>query len=62
MGLTTPQAIIGAAIILALAGLFLFRYEVSPGIGVAAVLRLNRLTGDISVCQINSTTNKHECQ
>jgi hypothetical protein len=50
MSLTVPHAILIGSIIIALTGLFLFRYEVSPGADASVVIRLNRLTGRISYC------------
>jgi len=62
MGLTTPKAIIAAAIILALSGLYLFRYEVSPGTINATAIRLNRLTGTISFCLLGGEPREYQCQ
>jgi hypothetical protein len=48
MTLNTPTAIIVGAALLALTGLFLFRYEII--VEGQTALRLNRITGSLIVC------------
>jgi hypothetical protein len=65
MNLSTPTAIILGAIIIALSGLFLFRYEVAPGSTQAYAVRLNRLTGRVAYCRLTgerATEYKYRCQ
>jgi hypothetical protein len=61
MNLTTPIAIVLAALVLALVGLFLFRYEVAPGNAPAYVTRLNRITGTISYCRLIGSPTEYQC-
>jgi hypothetical protein len=65
MNLNTPTAIILGAIIIALSGLFLFRYEVAPGSTAAYTVRLNRLTGRVAYCGLTgeqASQYKYRCQ
>ena len=65
MNLSTPIAIILGAVIIAVSGLFLFRYEVAPGATQAYAFRLNRLTGRIAYCHLTgerATEYKYRCQ
>lgn len=62
MWLSVPKAIILAALILAITGLLLFRYEISPGNVSAYVARLNRLTGTISFCELDGDHRHYDCQ
>ena len=62
---STPIAIILGAIIIALCGLFLLRYEVAPGSTAAYTVRLNRLTGRVAYCGLTgeqASHYKYRCQ
>jgi hypothetical protein len=65
MNLNTPTAIILGAIIVALSGLFLFRYEIAPGSTAAYTVRLNRLTGRVAYCRLTGeqpSQYRYRCQ
>lgn len=50
-----------AALIVAATLVFLFRYELSPGSNIGAVLRLNRITGTTTMCQLDSANREYRC-
>jgi hypothetical protein len=58
--LGTPIAIVLAAVILAASGLYLFRYAVYPDQNTIALVRLDRLTGTISSCDLHA--GRYECR
>jgi hypothetical protein len=59
------MAIIIGAVIIAVSGLFIFRYEVAPGATQVYTIRLNRLTGRVAYCRLTgleATQYKYRCQ
>jgi len=48
--MTTPVAIVVGAALLAAAVLFVFRWEIAAGPSTVPVVRLDRWTGSVTVC------------